>query len=92
MSTGDPTGPIGSGLCAGRILRQRGGARHLDPIGPSNSSAATDMAWQVRLHNAPQITIGGKITVQLMQLGSILLARSKCGQSVGNNAIDVEDF
>src|SRR6267154_488343 len=49
------------------------------------------MAWQVRLHNSPQITIGGTITVN-DTARQYPLARSNAGIPVGNNAIDVEDF
>jgi len=87
---GDPTGPIEVAYAPAGFSVSAAGLVTWTPSGPL-FERATDMAWQVRLHNAPQITIGGKITVN-DAARQYTLARSNAGNPVGNNAIDVEDF
>jgi hypothetical protein len=87
---GDPTGPIEVAYAPSGFSVSAAGLVTWTPSGPL-FERATDMVWQVRLRNAPQITIGGKITVN-DATRQYPLARSNAGIPVGNNAIDVEDF
>jgi PKD domain/FG-GAP-like repeat len=87
---GDPTGPLEVAYGPAGFSVSAAGLVTWTPSGPL-FERATDMAWQIRLHNAPQISIGGKITVN-DSARSYPLARTNAGIPVGNNAIDVEDF
>lgn len=87
---GDPTGPIEVAYAPAGFAVSAAGLVTWTPSGPL-FERATDMGWQVRLHNSPQITIGGKITVN-DSARQYPLARSNAGIPAGNNAIDVEDF
>jgi hypothetical protein len=87
---GDPTGPIELAYGPAGFAVSAAGLVTWTPSGPL-FERATDMAWQVRLHNSPQITLGGTITVN-DTARQYPLARSNAGIPVGNNSIDVEDF
>jgi hypothetical protein len=87
---GDPTGPLEVGYGPAGFSVTPAGLVTWTPSGPLFESA-TGMAWQIRLHNAPLVTIGGKITVN-DPARQYPLVRSNAGIPVGNNAIDVEDF
>jgi hypothetical protein len=87
---GDLTGPLEVAYGPAGFSVSAAGLAAWTPSGPL-FERATDMAWQIRLHNAPLITIGGKITVN-DSARKYPLVRSNAGIPVGNNAIDVEDF
>ena len=87
---GDPTGPIEVAYGPAGFAVSASGAVTWTPSGPL-FELATDMAWQVRLHNSPQVTLGGTITVN-DKSRQYPLSRSNTSIPLGNNAIDVEDF
>jgi hypothetical protein len=87
---GDPTGPIEVGYGPAGFAVSAAGQVTWTPSGPLFEHA-TDMAWQVRLHDAPQITMSGVITVN-DAARQYPLERTTAAIPVGNNAIDVEDF
>lgn len=87
---GDPTGPIEVAYGPAGFSVSAAGLVTWTPSGPLFEQA-TSMAWQVRLHNSPQITLGGTISVT-DAARAYPLVRTTSGVPVGNNAIDVEDF
>jgi REJ domain len=87
---GDPTGSIEVAYGPAGFTVSTSGVVTWTPSGPLFESA-TDMAWQVRLHNSPQVTLGGTITVN-DKSRQYPLARSNTSVPLGNNALDVEDF
>jgi hypothetical protein len=87
---GDPTGPVEVGYGPAGFAVSASGQVTWTPSGPL-FEPATNMAWQVRLHNAPQITMSGIITVN-DAARQYPLERTTAAIPLGNNAIDVEDF
>jgi hypothetical protein len=87
---GDPTGAVEVGYGPAGFAVSASGLVTWTPSGPL-FEPATDMAWQVRLHNAPQITMSGIITVN-DAARQYPLERTTAAIPIGNNAIDVEDF
>ena len=87
---GDPTGSIEVGYGPAGFAVSASGLVTWTPSGPL-FEPATDMSWQVRLHDAPQITLSGVITVN-DAARQYPLERTTAAIPMGNNAIDVEDF
>jgi hypothetical protein len=87
---GDPTGAIELAYGPAGFAVSASGQVTWTPSGPL-FEPATDMGWQVRLRTAPQITLGGVITVN-DATRQYPLERTTAAIPLGNNAIDVEDF
>jgi large repetitive protein len=87
---GDATGPVEVQYGPAGFSVSAAGVITWTPSGPL-FDRSTPMAWQVRLHNSPQTTLGGVITVQ-DAARQYPLARSTDAVPQDSAGIDVEDF
>jgi hypothetical protein len=87
---GDATGPVEVQYGPAGFSVNAAGLVTWTPSGPL-FDRSTPMAWQVRLHNSPQVTLGGVITVQ-DSTRQYPLARSTDAIPQDSAGIDVEDF
>jgi hypothetical protein len=87
---GDPTGAIEVAYGPAGFAVNSSGTVTWTPSGPLFEQA-TDMAWRVRLHNAPNIGMGGTITVN-DSARQYPLARGTVATPLSGASIDVQDF
>ncbi len=87
---GDPTGAIEVEYGPAGFSATSGGLVTWTPSGPL-FEPSTEMAWRVRLHDSPQIELGGTITVEDYNR-RYPLARSNSSIASYSAAVDVEDF